>query len=176
MILPGAWTLVYIFTIIFSNLLLVWIPPVNVFGSMLPPAIVASSFVFVFRDYAQREIGHYILCAIAVAAIGTYAFAGPDVAAASVTAFVVAELADWAVYSITGRPLSQRILLSSLVSVPVDTVVFFAALGILDAKSLALGVIVKMFGTAVCWSFTFRQERRKAALASGYEVGAEAVL
>ncbi|MCC4298327.1 hypothetical protein [Aurantimonas coralicida] len=162
----GAWTLAYIATIVFANLLLIWLPPVSIFGTFLPPAIVASGFVFVLRDFAQREIGHFVLIAILVASAVTYVLAGPEVAAASTTAFLVAELADWAVYSITKKPLSQRILFSSVFSVPVDTFVFFLALGILDKKSFILGVGVKMIGTAIFWAFLVKRERRISELAS----------
>ena len=86
---------------------------------------------------------------MAAAALATYLAAGPEVAKASVTAFIVSEMADWATYSLTRRPMAQRIVLSSFISGPVDTAVFFSALGILDAHSLFVGIMVKMLGTVV---------------------------
>lgn len=153
------WPVVYFVAIVFSNLMMVWLPIVSISGIGIPPAIFVFGFVFVFRDFAQRAIGHYVLIFMAFAAVATYWLAGPAIAVASTTAFLVSELADWAIFTITKRPFAQRILLSSLVSVPVDTGVFFYALGILDVPSLVVGIIIKMIGTAVFWSYlTFRSQ------------------
>ena len=153
------WSAVYFAAIVFSNFMMVWLPIVAISGVGIPPAIFVFGFVFVFRDYAQRAISHYVLIFMAAAAVVTYWLAGPAIAMASTTAFLVSELADWAIFTITKRPFAQRILLSSLVSVPVDTGVFFYALGILDMPSLVMGIIIKMIGTAVFWSYlTFRSQ------------------
>jgi queuosine precursor transporter len=153
------WPTLYFGAIVISNFMMVWLPMVPVFGVDIPPAIFVFGFVFVLRDFAQRALGHYVLGVMAAAAVVTYWFAGPAIAAASTTAFLISELADWAVFSITKRPFAQRILLSSLVSVPVDTAVFFLALGILDAWSLVVGIAVKLIGTAIFWTYlTFRSQ------------------
>ncbi len=55
------------------------------------------------------------------------------------------------IYTLTKRPMSDRILISSLISVPLDTAVFYALLGILDPLALALGVAIKLMGTLVFW-------------------------
>lgn len=154
----GIWTFAYVATIVLSNLLLVWLAPVQIFGIFLPPAILAFGLVFVLRDFAQREIGHYVLVAIGVAAALTYLLAGPQVAAASIAAFLMAELADYLVYTLTKRPLSQRVLISSMVSVPMDTFVFFWALGFLNVPSLALGIAVKMIATLMIWAWLRNRE------------------
>jgi uncharacterized PurR-regulated membrane protein YhhQ (DUF165 family) len=144
-------TAAYFGVIVFANMMLLWFEPIFLAGSAVPPAIFASGFVFVLRDFAQREIGHFVLVAIAAAAGATYWLAGQEVAIASASAFLIAEIADWAIYSVTKRPMSQRVVLSSLVSVPLDTAVFYALLGILDPMSLALGVAIKLIGTAGFW-------------------------
>lgn len=147
------WPALYFGAIVLSNLMMVWLPMVPVFGVDIPPAIFVFGFVFALRDFAQRAIGHRVLAVMAIAAIATYWLAGPTIALASTTAFLASELADWAVYTITKRPFLQRMLLSSVVSVPVDTAVFFLALGILDTKSLIVGIAIKMIGTAVLWAY-----------------------
>ena len=147
------WPALYFTAIVVSNLMMVWLPMVPVFGVDIPPAIFLFGFVFALRDFAQRALGHHVLGVMAAAAIATYWLAGPAIALASTTAFLVSELADWAVYTITKRPFVQRMLVSSLISVPVDTAVFFLALGILDAKSLIVGIGIKMIGTAVLWAY-----------------------
>lgn len=156
----GFWTILYIGVIVASNILLIQLQPVHLFGIVVPPAIVAFGFTFVFRDFSQREMGHYVLLAIAAAAFLTYVLAGPAVAFASVTAFVVAELADWLIYSLSKRPFAQRILISSLVSVPVDTLVFYQLLGILDPTSLIAGVVIKLIGAFVFWAYLQHRDNK----------------
>lgn len=146
-----GWPAAYFAVILLSNLLMVWLPMMPVAGTSIPPAILVFGLVFILRDLAQRAVGHLILPVMAAAALATYGLAGPAIAAASVTAFVISEIADWAVFTATRRPLKQRILLSSLVAVPVDTAVFFLALGILDPHSLAVGVVAKLLATFLIW-------------------------
>jgi queuosine precursor transporter len=55
----------------------------------------------------------------------------PFIAVASVSAFLVSETADWIVYTVTKRPLRDRILASSAVSSPLDSVVFLGLIGFL---------------------------------------------
>ncbi len=69
LVLP-LWTLSYFGIIVLANMMLLWFEPIFLAGSAIPPAIFASGFVFVLRDFAQREIGHLVLIAI-VAAAGT---------------------------------------------------------------------------------------------------------
>ena len=58
-------------------------------------------FIFILRDFAQREIGHKVLGAMAVGAVLSYFMADPFVAFASVVAFMISELVDWVVYTFT---------------------------------------------------------------------------
>tara|TARA_R110002051_G_scaffold320520_3_gene405984 strand:- start:1754 stop:2287 length:534 start_codon:yes stop_codon:yes gene_type:complete len=155
------WTLGYFGTIVFANMMLLWFDPLFIAGSAIPPAIFASGFVFVLRDFAQREIGHFVLIAIVAAAATTFGLAGPEVAIPSSSAFLVAELADWVIYSVTKRPMSQRVVISSLISVPMDTAVFYALLDILDPLSLILGIVIKLIGTLVFWVGLKRVEAKQ---------------
>lgn len=154
-----VWTTAYIATIVTSNLLMVWLPMIEVLGTMIPPAIITFGFVFVLRDFAQRELGHSVLVAMAIAAVLTFLLAGPAIATASLLAFGVSELVDWGIFSRLRRPFSQRVAFSSIVGVLVDTFVFFAALGILEPHSFVVGSAVKLIGTAVFWVYLARRER-----------------
>ncbi len=158
---PTVWPLIYLLSIVGSNLLLLWLPMVNLFGVMIPPAIATFGFVFVFRDFAQREIGHAVLGVMVLAAVLTYHLAGPEMALASIVAFSLGELIDWFVYSVLKRPFSQRVAISSVTGVLVDTFVFFHALGILDVATFVVGSIVKLIGTAVFWFYLAARERRE---------------
>jgi queuosine precursor transporter len=114
-------------------------------------ANVIVGLVFVLRDYAQREIGHKVLLATLVAGFITYLMVDPAIAIASLTAFILSEMADWAVYSFTKRPLQSRILISSLIAVPLDTLVFQQMAGYLTPAAFTTEVLSKAIGVAIVW-------------------------
>lgn len=137
----------YVLAIIIANLGFSYIPMIPIgFGEMFAPMSLLVGFVFVLRDYAQQELGHKVLIAMAVGAVASYILADPFVAVASVIAFGVSEVIDWAIYSVTKRPFKDRVLLSSVVSTPVDSAVFMLILGFFSWYGLAAMVISKMIG------------------------------
>lgn len=105
---------------------------------------VVVGTIFVARDFCQRAIGHWCLVAMGVAAVLSYLLADPYVALASVLAFAVSELADWGVYSVTKRPFADRILLSSVIAVPLDSAVFLAGIGLFGPVLFGVQVASKM--------------------------------
>lgn len=147
----GFWTAAYIGAVVAINWLFVVIPMVPVLGTMFPPVMLVVGFVFVFRDFAQREIGHWVIIAMLAAGGISYFMSAPVVAVASVTAFLISEAIDWAVYTFTRKPLSQRILYSSAIAVPVDTIVFLQMVGFFDWTAVALVSAAKMLGALVFW-------------------------
>lgn len=153
------WPGIYIATIVTSNLLMVWLPMIEVLGTMIPPAIILFGFVFVLRDFAQRVLGHYVLVPMAVAAVLTFLLAGPAIAGASLTAFLISEIVDWVIFSRLNRPFSQRVALSSFLGVLADTFVFFAVLGILEPHSFVVGCAVKLVWTLLFWAVLAWHER-----------------
>tara|TARA_R110000822_G_scaffold65505_2_gene160285 strand:- start:75 stop:452 length:378 start_codon:yes stop_codon:yes gene_type:complete len=118
---------------------------------MFPPMSLAVGLIFVARDFAQREIGHKVIGAMIVAGAISYFMADPYVAIASVAAFAISEAADWGIYTFTKKPFKQRILLSSLVSTPLDSVVFLAIIGHLSFTGVVLMTLSKMVGAVVVW-------------------------
>ncbi len=151
------WVGSYIASILLVNWLFApaqLVPGVTVWNTGLGDLYLANlvvGFVFVLRDYAQREIGHKVLIATLVAGLITYSMVDPMIAVASVTAFVISEMADWAIYSFTKRPLQSRILISSLIAVPLDTVVFQHLAGYLTPAAFTTEVLSKALGVAVVW-------------------------
>src|SRR5262249_15888447 len=93
-------------------------------GGVFQPLAIVTGLVLVVRDFAQRELGHDVFGAMALGLIFSAMTTPLAIAAASGIAFLVSETADWAVYTFTKRPLSQRILISSLVGAPIDTAIF----------------------------------------------------
>jgi uncharacterized PurR-regulated membrane protein YhhQ (DUF165 family) len=122
-------------------------------GEMWPPMSLAVGLVFVARDFAQREIGHKVILAMLFAGLLSWWMASPFIAIASVTAFLISELADWAVYSFTRKPMAQRILLSSVIATPLDSAVFLGLIGHLSMSGVLAMTASKMLGALVVWQF-----------------------
>ncbi|MDR2160617.1 MAG: VUT family protein [Desulfovibrio sp.] len=131
-------------------------------GDIWSPVSLAVGFVFVARDFAQREIGHLVLPAMFLGGLLSWLLAGPTVALASVCAFMTGEMLDWAVYTGTRRPFSQRILLSSAVSTPADSAVFLCLMDIFSFSGLALMTLSKMAGAFLVFFLTRRREHSVA--------------
>jgi queuosine precursor transporter len=141
----------------------------NTWMGTLYLANVIVGFVFVLRDYVQREIGHKVLLATVLAGIPVWYFAGPGLAFASMIAFTLSELTDWAVYSFTKRPLQNRILLSSMLAVPVDTLAFQHFAGYLTPAAFVTEVLSKAIGVAIVWYLLkLRMGNQEVALAAGH--------
>ncbi|MFN4283752.1 MAG: VUT family protein [Alphaproteobacteria bacterium] len=127
-------------------------------GTMWPPMSLIVGFIFVVRDFAQREIGHRVLIAMLIGAALSYVMADPYVAVASAAAFLVSEAADWLIYSLTKRPFSQRILYSSLLSTPLDSAVFLFGIGHFSIAGVVTMTISKLAGAFVVWWLIRRRE------------------
>ncbi|QZI92162.1 putative preQ0 transporter [Vibrio phage PS25B.1] len=94
-------------------------------GLVVTLGSVIAGVVFVTRDYAQRELGHIRVLPLMVIAGGlSWLTADPYVATASIAAFAVAEVVDYVTYTFNRCDFKKRVVISSLASVPVDTVVF----------------------------------------------------
>ena len=126
-------------------------------GEKWPPISLLVGFIFVARDFAQREIGHRVIIAMLAAGALSYIMADPFVAAASVAAFLFSEFADWAVYSFTGRSFADRVLLSSAVGTPLDSVVFLGIIGQLSMAGVLAMTASKMLGALAVWWLIRRQ-------------------
>ena len=157
-------TLVYIALIVAVNWGFTVVPLVKMpGGEMWPPMSLVVGFIFVVRDFAQREVGHKVLIAMLIGAALSYVMASPYVALASAAAFLVSELADWLVYTVTRRPFSQRILFSSLIGTPIDSVVFLYGIGHLTVSGVVAMTISKMVGALIVWWMIRRREEAGAA-------------
>ena len=104
-------------------------------GIMAPSGVLMVGLALVLRDIVQRRLGPLAgLGAIAVGALISATLAPPAIVLASVAAFLLSELADFAVYT----PLQRRrfvtaVFASSVVGLVVDSLVFLhLAFGSLD--------------------------------------------
>lgn len=165
-LLSLGWVLLYIAIIPLINWGFAIIPTIAMpDGGQWAPMAIVTGLVLVVRDFAQREIGHWIFIPLFIAVALSYFMAGPEIALASGAAFLVSELADWAVYTFTKKPLSTRILISSAVGAPVDTVVFLLGAnmivpGILAPSTLLTSIASKLLGAYVVYRIVKRRESR----------------
>lgn len=144
-------------------------------GGQLQPLAVVTGLVLVVRDFAQREIGHRVLAAMLIGLLFSTMTSWIVVVFASGAAFLISELVDWAVYTFTKRPLSQRIMLSSALSAPLDQVVFiwlasFVVPGIFAWGTILTGIVSKLAGAAVV-AWIVAQREKKDAIAAPAAAG-----
>jgi uncharacterized PurR-regulated membrane protein YhhQ (DUF165 family) len=159
------WVALYVISIVAVNWMFLELPAVpTMFGDIYYANFVVGG-IFVLRDYAQRQIGHYVLLATLTGGVLTYVMVDPVIATASLTAFFLSETLDWAVYSFTRRPLQQRILVSSVVAAPVDTLTFQWLAGYLTPAAFSLELVSKFIGVAVVW---WLLRRRWATMAANH--------
>ena len=154
------WVALYVAAIVAVNWMFTAIAPWPTPMGDLYLANVMVGFIFVLRDYAQRETGHYILFATAAAGALTWFMVDPAIAVASITAFVLSETADWAVYSFLRRPLSQRILISSMIALPLDTFAFQYLAGYLTPAAFATEIVSKALGVVLVWHLLRLRDRK----------------
>lgn len=105
------------------------------FGLSAPSGVLMIGAAMVLRD-ATQEIGglRAALAAITIGAAASWLLAPPALVAASVAAFLLAELADLAVYTpLRKHRLILAVMASGFVGSAVDSMVFlFLAFGSLD--------------------------------------------
>lgn len=116
------------------------------FGLLAPSGVYAAGMAFVARDVVQRAAGRRAALAAIVAGTVLSALVSPRLAAASGTAFLFSELADFAVYT----PLQRRrfvlaVFLSGLVGSVVDSLLFLWIAGIPLAAALPGLVLGKVW-------------------------------
>ncbi|PSS47447.1 VUT family protein [Pseudomonas sp. BBP2017] len=124
-----------------------------------------GGLVFILRDMVQTRFGHGALVAMLVALVLSYVTSEPAIALASASAFAVSELIDWLVFSITKRPLHERLWLSSALSIPIDTFIFFGMIGALTPAVAGTALASKFAGVTAVW-LIMAWRLRKPAISS----------
>ncbi|AWU94440.1 preQ0 transporter [Azospirillum ramasamyi] len=124
-----------------------------------------AGLIFILRDMVQVRFGHWSLAAMLGGTVLSYLLTDPVVATASVLAFAVSEMIDWAVFTITRRPLRDRLWISAALSVPVDTAIFFGMLDIWDPAVWAASFASKLLGVSAVWLLMRARAGRMAVTA-----------
>lgn len=105
------------------------------FGLMAPAGVFFAGLSFSLRDAVQERLGRaWTLAAIGAGALLSLVVSDPFVALASGAAFLVSELADFAVYQpLRERGLVRAVVASNVVGSVVDSALFLLlAFGSLD--------------------------------------------
>jgi uncharacterized PurR-regulated membrane protein YhhQ (DUF165 family) len=114
------------------------------FGLTVTAGTFAAGLVLVSRDWVQRSLGPYwAIAAIGMGTILSLLLSTPALAVASAIAFLFAEMVDMAVYTpIARKRLAAAVLASSVVSAPVDTVLFLHLAGFPVTWQAVLGQFI----------------------------------
>lgn len=160
----SPWVYVYVLLIPLVNWSFANVPSYPVMGGEWNPMVIVTGLILVVRDLAQREVGHTIFIPLMVGLVISFIMAPPEIAAASALAFGISETIDWAIFTITKRPLSGRIMMSCAASAPVDSLVFLlganmAVPGLFSWPTLILSVASKLSGAYVVYLTLKRRER-----------------
>ena len=114
----------YLGSIVLANVLVHTLGIVKVLGLSFPAGAVAIGLTFSARDFVQERYGKFGCWGWMLAAsLVTCAF-NRQLALASAGAFLISEFSDWAIYTTCRGGLVKRLLLSNLISTPIDSLVF----------------------------------------------------
>lgn len=131
--------------------------PVAPGGLMAPSGVLMAGLALVLRDLVQRRLGVApALAAIAAGAAVSAALAPPSLVAASTVAFLLSELADFAVYTpLQRRGLVRAVLVSSMVGLVADSLLFlwlaFGSLDFLAGQIVGKALMVLLTLPAIRW-------------------------
>ena len=153
------YTISYMSAIVLVNYLFAYVPSFKIWGQLVTPVDIIVGAVYILRDMAQREIKRYVIIAMLIATYISYLMADKSFAFASAAAFFVGEMIDWAIYSYTKKPLSERLLWSSAISAPIDSAVFLYLINELNWLGFGLLNLSKLLGILLIWYITIKNTK-----------------
>lgn len=159
----------YLAMVVFVNLGFSYLPTLGTPLGPIPAMAFFVGLVFVLRDYAQRAAGHHVLWAILVACGISWVLGDPVVVYASVASFAVSELLDYAIFTIAKKPFHQRVAISSLIAVPVDSALFLTLIGYASWGSILAMSLSKFAASAILYAVY--EARKRQELVSNFNEG-----
>jgi len=90
------WPIMYLVSILFGNLFVIWFGIVKVAGLTFPAGVVFVGLTFSFRDFVQRRWGDKFCWLWMIVATMLTFMLNQKIAIASVSAFAISETIDWA--------------------------------------------------------------------------------
>ena len=159
----------HILLIVLVNVGFARLPIYSVLGSAVSLMDPVAGIVYLIRDFAQRELRHYIFLAMLVGCLLSFWLSSPTIALASVTAFAVGELIDWGIFTFSGKPLSQRLILSACLSAPIDSFIFLYGIHRLNTLAVVIMTLSKAAGVLLVWGVWRFESKKKGRLMSRRE-------
>lgn len=141
-------------------------------GLTAPSGVLMVGLALVLRDLVQRRLGKaWSLFAIAIGAALSAYIAPPALVLASTAAFLLSELADFAVYTpLQERRLVTAVVLSSLAGLVVDSIVFlwlaFGSLDFLAGQIVGKAWMVLLAVPAIWWIRELDRKRQSSIVAA----------
>jgi len=161
-----AAALAYVATIVAANWAVKTYGMVPVgFGLLAPAGVYFAGLAFTLRDITQDMLGKgATVAAILVGAGVSYSLGGGRIAVAGAVAFLVSELADFAVYTpLRERGYLRAVIASNAVGLVIDSVLFlWLAFG--STQFLAGQVVGKAWMTAAAVAVLLAAKRRRRAV------------
>jgi queuosine precursor transporter len=136
-------------------------------GLMAPAGVYFAGLAFTLRDLLQEQLGRAWTVGAIVAGAALSALVSPQFALASGIAFLLSELADFAVYTpLRRRSWAAAVVASNVVGLTIDSALFlWLAFGSLEFLPGQIVGKVWMTAAAVAalWVWRRRQPARQAA-------------
>jgi hypothetical protein len=158
-----TWLALYVGSIVLANAMTARLGLVPIgLGLLVTAGTFAAGGALVLRDAVQRTSAQWVLLAsIAVGAAVSAATSSPALALASGLAFLVSELVDTAVFTPLRGRLALAVVASSVVSAPVDTVLFLHLAGFPVTWPAVLGqfLVKTAIALAVAAWITWKERR-----------------
>lgn len=159
----AAWLSAYITSIVLANWMTSTLGLVPIgFGLAVTAGTLAAGAALVLRDGVQVSTGkRWSLFAIVAGAGLSYVTSDPFVALASGIAFLASELVDFGVFTpLRRRSLPAAVLVSSVVSAPVDTVLFLHIAGFAVTWEAVVGQFIVKTALALAVAGVLAWRRR----------------
>ncbi len=110
--------------------------------------------LFVIRNFAQRELGHWVIIPMLIAGIFSHYIT--DLRDATSVAFMAGEVTDMVLFTYLNQSLLQRMFWSAVISSPVDSIVFLYMINeftIFTAFLLTMVKIIVVITMLLLWDF-----------------------
>ena len=148
---------IYLSSIILANLLVQKYGIVSFLGLSFPAGAVVVGITFTLRDTVQIKYGKWGCWAwMILASLITLCFSS-GIAVASMTAFVLSESIDWIVFTLYPGSIRKRMVISNLVGIPSDSLIFVTMLFGWNPAAIAGQAVVKIVSSLVVVFFLVRK-------------------
>lgn len=154
----------YLFSILLANLLVIYFGIIHIGWLVFPAGAAVVGLTFSLRDFVQRYWSHSVLYFMAASTVIT-GLLNWHIAVASVAAFAISELADYLIFTFFTKDFIYRIIVSNLISTPLDSLVFVAlAFGLQSYDPVIGQTIVKFLFSLIVIPFIIFIRKNKNEL------------